>query len=30
MLSSIEALLAEPAAKELAAFKGFGTPARIN
>lgn len=30
LLSSIEALLAEPAAKEPAAFKGFGTPARIN
>jgi hypothetical protein len=30
LLSSIEALLAEPAAKEPAAFKGFGAPARIN
>jgi glycosyltransferase involved in cell wall biosynthesis len=30
MLSSIEELLSKPVAKETAAFKGFGTPARIN
>jgi hypothetical protein len=30
MLSSIEELLSKPAEKETAAFKGFGTPAKIN
>jgi hypothetical protein len=30
MLSSIEELLSKPAEQETGAFKGFGTPARIN
>jgi hypothetical protein len=30
MLSSIEELLSKPAEQETVAFKGFGTPARIN